>query len=594
MSEVRIDPEFVSLDEAYKNVLIFATLWECKKAADTARAYLANDNPGADNTTYIRYLKDGKPTECKYILNITGNPLKLKALEHRDFPLQNSDGTSDSLAAAAAPFILKGFDVVPVNEDGTPGDPVLHATGLSGPTFSGFLNDIVLHPDPAGSYQRLVALFDDNTTATGSRAADRFDTGGGDDTITTGAGDDRVYKWRNGDLDFNGGAGQDLLIFSPFDGDVPTPAKGAKVDLTRGAGVNPYGGRLTLKGVEDVSGTSLDDTLRGDDGDNQLLGNGGNDLLRGEGGDDAFTFGIGFSGEYRGATVDGGAGVDSVSAFAGGSETLHRLDVLDQGLNTGIFRGGSFTNLEDFRFSSDFNPFMAFDLRGGNVAESFHAGSNGDTVDGRGGNDVIRGMGGGDRLDGGAGQDTLDYSLAESFAGVTVNLGANTASGGDAEGDRIANFEHVLGSRYADRITGSGAANRLEAGDGNDTVLGGGGKDAIVGGQGLDRLTGGAGPDRFVFLSVFDSGSTRRTADIVTDFDGADRIDLSAIDPVAGGGDDAFVFRGERGFTDEGQVRVVHAGGFTYLEINVAGALAPDSIIRLNGDIALAAGDFVL
>ena len=37
--------------------------------------------------------------------------------------------------------------------------------------------------------------------------------------------------------------------------------------------------------------------------------------------------------------------------------------------------------------------------------------------------------------------------------GVTVNLQTNSASGGDAQGDTISNFEAVEGSNAGDRLT---------------------------------------------------------------------------------------------------------------------------------------------
>ena len=55
-------------------------------------------------------------------------------------------------------------------------------------------------------------------------------------------------------------------------------------------------------------------------------------------------------------------------------------------------------------------------------------------------------------MDGGDGHDTLWYS--GSAAGVSVDLSAGTARGGDAEGDTFQNVESVIGSAHADRLTG--------------------------------------------------------------------------------------------------------------------------------------------
>lgn len=116
-----------------------------------------------------------------------------------------------------------------------------------------------------------------------------------------------------------------------------------------------------------------------------------------------------------------------------------------------------------------------------------------DTIDGGTGNDIIAGLVGGDTLNGGDGFDTLDYSL--SIGGVTISLAANTASGGDATGDIISNFEAITGSAFDDSLTGSDVANLLTGGAGNDTIIGGAGNDTISGGVGSDVITGGLGND---------------------------------------------------------------------------------------------------
>ena len=60
------------------------------------------------------------------------------------------------------------------------------------------------------------------------------------------------------------------------------------------------------------------------------------------------------------------------------------------------------------------------------------------------GDDIVVGSSGADVLSGGGGRDVLVYALSD--AAVTVNLGASTASGGDAQGDTISGFELISGS----------------------------------------------------------------------------------------------------------------------------------------------------
>ena len=71
-----------------------------------------------------------------------------------------------------------------------------------------------------------------------------------------------------------------------------------------------------------------------------------------------------------------------------------------------------------------------------------------DTLLGGAGNDTLIGGPGADTLDGGAGMDTASYP--GSGGAVTVNLTAGTSEGGHAEGDVIAEIEHLTGSAHAD------------------------------------------------------------------------------------------------------------------------------------------------
>ena len=121
-----------------------------------------------------------------------------------------------------------------------------------------------------------------------------------------------------------------------------------------------------------------------------------------------------------------------------------------------------------------------------------------DSLTGAGGHDVLIGGVGGDSLDGGLGSDTASY--AGSSAGVSVDLAAGTTSGGDADGDSLANIENLYGSALADTLTGDGSDNILTGADGDDTLTGGGGGDTLIGGSGADVIDGGAGTDRTSYL----------------------------------------------------------------------------------------------
>ncbi|GLK67631.1 beta strand repeat-containing protein [Hansschlegelia plantiphila] len=117
------------------------------------------------------------------------------------------------------------------------------------------------------------------------------------------------------------------------------------------------------------------------------------------------------------------------------------------------------------------------------------------------GDDVVEGRGGADHLDGGTGVDTLSY--AGSSAGVVVAING-AASGGDAQGDVLLNFENLYGSNYNDSLAGDGGVNALFGSVGADTLKGAGGADRLDGGTGVDSMQGGADNDVYVVDSASD------------------------------------------------------------------------------------------
>ena len=63
---------------------------------------------------------------------------------------------------------------------------------------------------------------------------------------------------------------------------------------------------------------------------------------------------------------------------------------------------------------------------------------------------------------------------------MTVNLGAGTAAGGDAQGDTLSGIEGLTGSAQADTLTGDSGDNMLDGGAGADVLTGGLGNDTYV------------------------------------------------------------------------------------------------------------------
>jgi Ca2+-binding RTX toxin-like protein len=239
-------------------------------------------------------------------------------------------------------------------------------------------------------------------------------------------------------------------------------------------------------------------------------------------------------------------------------------------------------------------------------------GAGSDTILAGEGDDTILGFVGSDTLDGGTGYDTLVLNQTSA----TLNAASNT---------RIANIEAVSAasaksgvamdlSRQTDgfSVTGSDWADVLTGSTGRDVISGGAGNDVIKGGAGADVLTSGEGADTFIFSSFAETGTSAATRDQIFDFvstleNGSehDVIDLSAIDAIQGGADQAFTFNptawdgvGNQ-FTAAGQLRYQYVAdqsgvASTIVLGNINTNLAADFQIVLAGHVSLTAGDFIL
>ncbi|WP_342240932.1 beta strand repeat-containing protein [Inquilinus sp. OTU3971] len=438
----------------------------------------------------------------------------------------------------------------------------------------------------------------------GLDGADFLQGGGGDDVLRGGTGAD----------DLRGGAGSDTASYY-------TSAAGVTVDLAAGTGTGDAAGD-TFTDIENLTGSGRgNDTLIGNAGANVLSGWGGNDLLRGGAGAD---------------TLDGGVGTDTATYYTSAAGVT--VD-----LAGGDAQGDILIGIEN--------------LTGSNLGNDTLIGNAGvNTLSGWGGDDLLRGGAGADTIDGGTGSDTASWYT--SAAGVTVNLAAGTAGGGDAQGDTLVSIENLTGSNLGnDSLVGNAGANILFGWGGDDLLRGGAGADRLDGGAGSDTasyytsnvrifvtllagfgsggeaqgdtfnsienvtgstaadditgsnaanalngwtgqdvLRGRGGGDRFVFSAASDSKVG--AADEITDFSHAegDRVDLSAIDAnTAVVGNQAFTFIGTGLYSGvAGQLRYVSDGIVTTIAGDVNGDGASDFHIQLTGAIGLVAADFVL
>ncbi len=175
---------------------------------------------------------------------------------------------------------------------------------------------------------------------------------------------------------------------------------------------------------------------------------------------------------------------------------------------------------------------------------------------------------------------------------VTIALSdvPNENTGGTSGNDTVSS------GSGSDNLSGGAGNDVLSAGGGKDKVNGGTGNDRIIGGAGQDSLTGGSGKDIFAFAAK-DTGTSKKTADYITDFSGkgGDRIDLKLIDAdVKKKGDQAFSFIGKNAFTKAGQVSYEKIGRETYVYLNTDSDKAAEGVIKLKGAIDFSKGWFVL
>ena len=367
---------------------------------------------------------------------------------------------------------------------------------------------------------------------------DRLKGGDGDDTLDGGDGDDTLDGGRGDDI-LEGGDGDDIFKFSPGDGadDIKdfsiSRRERDRIDLSdfkdidsmddlviRQRGKNTRidlddddGGEIWLLGIDKddldkddfifyrdshnvdkeddnsgdpvrpLSGEPDNDILYGRDSNDRLNGGVGNDVLYGVEGDDVLDGGPGFD-SYEGGPGDDILIVDATDVFSmvqdiidGGEDTSgtgHDNDTLsfEDWVDAANKKGVVVTHATATVGHGDKTSVRAY-INIENIIGSRYA----DTLTGDDKDNVIEGGAGGDTLDGGAGSDTVSYK--SSNQGVEVYLTSGNTYFGHAAGDKIKNFENIIGSRYADTLTGDSNANVIEGGAGRDILDGGGGNNTL-------------------------------------------------------------------------------------------------------------------
>ncbi len=420
---------------------------------------------------------------------------------------------------------------------------------------------------------------------TGNAGNNRLDGRGGIDIMLGGAGNDSYVVDVAGDRVFETTTATSAVNA----GGIDTVFSAVSFSLDTSVAVG-FVERLVLTGTANINGT-------GNALANRLTGNAGNNRLDGRGGDDVLL---------------GGAGNDTYTVDAAGDqvfETTTTASALDA--------GGVDTVLSAVSFSLDATAAVRFvenlTLTGtANINATGNALAN--RLTGNAGNNRLDGLGGSDNLLGGAGNDIYVVDAAGDRVFETTTAASGVDAGGvDTVQSAVSySLDTTAAIRFVENLaltgsaninaTGNALGNRLIGNSGNNSLSSGDGHDNLIGGAGKDMMTSGAGLDRFTYTAISDSGADAASADQIIDFtvaagDGSvfvDRIDLAAIDAIAGGGtsNDAFTFIGSAAFSAAGQVRISASGAAdTLVEINTTGASGAEMAILLKGILPTAVFD---
>jgi Ca2+-binding RTX toxin-like protein len=218
-----------------------------------------------------------------------------------------------------------------------------------------------------------------------------------------------------------------------------------------------------------------------------------------------------------GAIMRGGIGDDNYYVDSAFDKVIEKTDAGTDSVNSSI----SYTLPDNVEILS----LMGTDKingTGNNLINSLTGNAVANVLNGGIGTDIMRG---------GTGNDTYFVdNIGDEVHETSILMTEIDTVNSSVDYTLPANVENLTLTGSAINGFGNDSRNTLKGNVEANQLSGGIGADKLIGGLGSDTLTGGVGSDTFILNSIDDS-SINGLPDVITDFkNGADKIDLSAID----------------------------------------------------------------
>lgn len=335
------------------------------------------------------------------------------ALADGGFVLGWADGTSHSLKGQR--FNASGQEVGMEFTLATTGNPSQMQFALldDGRFVATFTADV------GGDRDIQLTIFDPRTSPIQGTSANDILTSRIDGAIVQGLdGDDKIYGQGGSDT-LEGGKGADYLIGGTGAdwASYANAAAAVKVDLSTPAGNLGEAAGDTYNSIENLLGSSFNDTLSANSTANTIYGGTGNDTLDGRAGNDALR------GQDGDDILIGGAGADTLIGGPGSDTASYRtatagvvVSLKNPAVNTGDASGDTYNVIENIEGSAHADNLTGAD----SIANTILGGAGNDILDGASGDDILNGGTGNDLLTGGAGKDFFLFNTTLS-AGTNVD-----------------------------------------------------------------------------------------------------------------------------------------------------------------------------